>query len=86
MTATSTSTPTLTSTASQTFQSYDLYLCGTTTPASLRIPYDGNYNNGDIIKASNGICYTIASPTFVGGATLTVTSTFITCEDCTAAP
>jgi len=83
-TAQPTSTPT--STPTTPLQSYDLYFCGTSTPASLRVPYNGNLNNGVVIKASNGICYTIAGPTIVGGASLTVVSEFSTCEDCNPAP
>jgi hypothetical protein len=68
------------------YLSYDLYLCGTTTPANLRVPYNGNLDNGTIIKASNGICYTIAGPTTVGGASLTVVSEHSTCEECNPTP
>jgi hypothetical protein len=87
-TAQPTSTPTAqpTSTPSAVYQSYDLYFCGTSTPASLRVPYNGNLSNGVIIKASNGLCYTIAGPTSVGGASLTVVGEFSTCEDCTYVP
>jgi hypothetical protein len=81
-TPTSTPTPTPTPSPTPAFLSYDLYLCGTTTPANLRVPYNGNRDAGDIIKASNGICYTIAGPTTVGGASLTVVSEHSTCEDC----
>jgi hypothetical protein len=87
-TPTRTSTPTAqpTSTPSAVYQSYDLYFCGTSTPASLRVPYSGNLSNGVIIKASNGICYTIAGPTSVGGASLTVVGEFSTCGDCEYIP
>ena len=85
-TTTTTAAPT-TTTTTLAFQSYDLYYpCGTTTNASLRIPYGtGPYLGGEIILASNGLCYTIAVPTTVGGASLTVVSEFSNCTDCEAA-
>jgi hypothetical protein len=68
------------------YQSYDLYFpCGTTTPADQRVVYNGNQSPGEIILASNGLCYTIVGPTTVGGATNTVVSEHSTCEDCEAA-
>ena len=64
------------------YQSYDLYFCGTTTPASQRVPYNGNLDNGVIIKGSNNICYTIAGPTIVGGAAITINGEYQSCEEC----
>jgi hypothetical protein len=84
-TTTTTLAPT-TTTTTLAFQSYDLYYpCGTTTPASLRVVYTGNQSPGEIILASNGLCYTIVAPTTVGGASLTVVSEHSTCGDCEAA-
>ena len=82
-TQTLTKTPTSTPTATIVYQSYDLYYpCGSTTPADLRVPFTGNQTIGEIILASNGLCYTIAGPTTVGGASLTIISEHSTCEDC----
>ena len=85
-TSTTTAGPTTTTTTTLAFQSYDLYYpCGTTTPASLRVAYDGNQSPGNIILASNGLCYTIAGATTAGPPELTIVSEFSTCEDCEAA-
>jgi hypothetical protein len=94
-TTTTTAAPTTTTTAAPTsttttttlaYQSYDLYYpCGTTTPADQRVVYTGNQSPGEIILASNGLCYTIVGPTTVGGATNTIVSEHSTCEDCEAA-
>jgi hypothetical protein len=91
-TTTTTAAPTTTTAAPTTttttlaYQSYDLYFpCGTTTPADQRVVYTGNQSPGEIILASNGLCYTIVGPTTVGGATNTVVSEHSTCEDCEAA-
>jgi hypothetical protein len=84
-TTTTTAAPT-TTTTTLAFQSYDLYYpCGTTTPADLRLVYTGNQSPGEIVLASNGLCYTIVGPTTVGGAQLTLVSEHSTCEDCEAA-
>jgi len=84
-TTTTTVAPT-TTTTTLAFQSYDLYYpCGTTTPADLRLVYTGNQSPGEIVLASNGLCYTIVAPTTVGGAQLTLVSEHSTCEDCEAA-
>lgn len=84
-TTTTTAAPT-TTTTTLAIQSYDLYYpCGTTTPASLRAIYDGTQSPGNIILASNGLCYTVAGETTTGGATLTIVSEHSTCEDCEAA-
>jgi hypothetical protein len=81
-TTTTTAAPT-TTTTTLAFQSYDLYYpCGTTTPASLRAIYDGTQSPGNIIKASNGLCYTVVAPTTVGGASLTIVSEHSSCADC----
>ena len=83
-TTTTTAAPTTTTTLA--YQSYDLYYpCGTLTPADQRVVYTGNQSPGEIILASNGLCYTIVGPTTVGGATNTVVSEHSTCEDCEAA-
>jgi len=84
-TTTTTAAPT-TTTTTLAYQSYDLYYpCGTTTPADQRVVYTGNQSPGEIILASNGLCYTIVGPTTVGGATNTIISEHSTCEDCEAA-
>ena len=86
-TSTTTAAPTTTtSTTTLAFQSYDLYFpCGSTTPADLRVAYTGNQSPGEIILASNGLCYTIVGPTIVGPPQLTIVSEHSTCEDCEAA-
>jgi hypothetical protein len=85
-TTTTTTVATTTTTTTLAYQSYDLYFpCGTTTPADQRVVYTGNQSPGEIILASNGLCYTIVGPTTVGGATNTIISEHSTCEDCEAA-
>lgn len=84
-TTTTTSTSTTTSTTTIAYVSYDLYYpCGSTTPANLRVAYTGNQSPGEIILASNNLCYTIVAPTTAGPPQLTVTSEHSTCQDCEA--
>jgi hypothetical protein len=78
----STSTTTSTTTVVP-FLSYNLYLCGTTTPAGARVPYidPGQYVGGEIVKGSNGTCYTVSTPS-IQTPTITVVSEHGSCEDC----
>ncbi len=86
ITTTTTTSTSSTTTTTTTLQSYDLYYpCGTTTPANLRVPYSGNLTPGDIILASNYLCYTVAGGTILGPPQLTVISEHSTCQDCQAA-
>jgi hypothetical protein len=85
-TTTTTGAPTTTTTTTLGYLSYDLYYpCGTTTPADQRVVYTGNQSPGEVILASNGLCYTIVGPTPVGGATNIIISEHSSCEDCEAA-
>jgi hypothetical protein len=61
---------------------YDLFLCGTNTDANLRLCYPGQLDPGEIIMASNGLCYTVAGVSNTGPASLSITNTFVTCADC----
>ena len=90
-TTTTTSIPattTTTTTALPTYEIYNLYYpCGTTTPATQTVPNIGTYTTGNIIQASNGLCYTVASSqTSITPATQTVVQEFSSCEDCNTAP
>lgn len=62
--------------------SYNLYMCGTTTISNQRILYTGTYNGGEVIKASNDICYTVSSGTSSEPPTLTVIGSYRTCFEC----
>jgi hypothetical protein len=81
--------PTTTTTTTLVYQSYDLFNCGTDVPADLRLPYNGNLDPGQIIMAYVGstyYCYTIAGPTYVGGAQLTLAGDdYTSCPVCEAA-
>ena len=79
----SSTTTTTTSTTTVPSLSYNLYLCGTTTPAGARVPYiaPGQYVGGEIVKGSNGICYTVVNPS-ISLPTITVVSEHGSCEDC----
>lgn len=84
-TPTATGTPTPTPTATQTSSQimvWNLYACGTTTPATQVIEYSSNYLGGEIIKGSNGVCYTIAVTGYTLQTPITVSSEHSTCEDC----
>lgn len=89
-TTTTTTTPVPTTTTTTTpapqYLSYDLYYpCGTTNPASLRLPYTGNLDPGVIVMGcvdGTCYCYTVAGPTFVGGAQLTENGEFSSCPVC----
>lgn len=78
---------TTTTTTQQTYQIYNLYYpCGTTTPSTQTVPDIGTYTTGNIVKASNGLCYTVASAqTSIIPATQTVVSEHSTCQDCESA-
>lgn len=98
---TPTSTPTLTPTPSITpsitptitpsrsdvsnLTSWSLYFCGTTTIASLRIPYDEGLQKGTIVRGrnENGIeyCYTIAEKTLFP-PNIELVDEHQTCESC----
>jgi hypothetical protein len=85
LTQTPTTTTTLTPTPSVTPAPlvWNLYYpCGTTTPASQILEYSSNYLGGEIIKGSNGLCYTIAITGRSIASTISVDSEFSTCEDC----
>jgi hypothetical protein len=87
-TTTTTVAPTTTTTTTLPYLSYDLYECGTVTPAALRLPYDGTLDPGNIVMGYVGstyYCYTVAGPTIVGGATLTLNGEYSTCPECEAA-
>jgi hypothetical protein len=80
------SSTTTTTTTVAPFLSYDLYLCGTTTPAGSRVNYiaPGQYVGGEIVLGSNGTCYTVVAPSTLS-SNITVVSEHGTCEDCEAA-
>jgi hypothetical protein len=80
------SSTTTTTTTVAPFLSYDLYLCGTTTPAGSRVNYiaPGQYVGGEIVLGSNGTCYTVVAPSTLP-SNITVVSEHGTCEDCEAA-
>jgi hypothetical protein len=85
LTQTPTTTTTLTPTPSVTPEPlvWNLYYpCGTTTPASQVLAYTSSYLGGEIIKGSNGLCYTIAITGRSIASTISVDSEFSTCEDC----
>ena len=81
-TTTSTSTTTSTTSTTTTTLAYDLYFCGTTTPASLRMVYDGTLSAGDIVGGINGYCYTVAGIAYNQVGTLAKNGEFSTCESC----
>lgn len=81
-TTTSTSTTTTTTTIPTTYDLY--YPCGSTTPASQRLTYDGTLTAGVIILGSNRLCYTVAG-TGSGIPNFTKLGEFSTCGDCAAA-
>ena len=58
------------------------YPCGTTTPAAQVIAYTPNYLGGEIIKGSNGLCYTVAVTGRTTQTPITVVSEHSTCADC----
>lgn len=81
-TTTSTSTTSTTTTAAT---SYDLYYpCGSTTPATQRLTYDGTLTPGVIILGANRLCYTVAG-TSGSIPNFTKLGEFSTCGDCAAA-
>ena len=85
-TTTTTGAPTTTTTTTLGYLSYDLYYpCGSTTPADQRVAYTGNQSPGEVILASNGLCYTIVGPTTVPNPQLIIISEHSSCEDCEAA-
>jgi uncharacterized delta-60 repeat protein len=85
LTPTRTMTPTPTPTQTPIVPSlvWNLYYpCGTTTPATQVIPYTSSYLGGEIIKASNGLCYTVAVTGYTLQSPITVVSEHSTCEEC----
>jgi hypothetical protein len=83
-TFTLTPTPTVTPTATPSqIMVWNLYYpCGTTNAATQVIEYSSNYVGGEIIKGSNGLCYTIAVTGYSMSTPITVSSEHSTCEDC----
>jgi hypothetical protein len=80
------SSSTTTTTTTAPFLSYDLYLCGTSTPAGSRVNFiaPGQYVGGEIILGSNNECYTVVAPSTLP-SNITALSEHGTCEDCQAA-
>jgi hypothetical protein len=79
------STPALTPTPTVTPlpRVWNLYFpCNTTNPGTQVIPFSTNYLGGEIIKGSNGLCYTIAVSGYSLSEQITVDEEFSTCEDC----
>jgi hypothetical protein len=66
--------------------SYELYFCGTTTLTTLRIPIVNGLDTGMVIKASNGVCYTVATLSTELNTGLTVTGQYNNCEECNPSP
>jgi hypothetical protein len=66
--------------------SYNLYACGTTILSGKRIPYTGTYSGGEVIKASNGICYTVAQGNSSEESNVRVLFGFSTCSQCSPVP
>jgi hypothetical protein len=62
--------------------SYNLFLCGTNIASNERIVYTGTYNGGEVIKTSNGKCYTVSSGTSSQPPTLRVIASYSTCMEC----
>jgi hypothetical protein len=76
-----TATPTPTPTALP--MVWNLYHpCDSTTPADQVIEYTPNFLGGEIIKASNGLCYTVVVTGYSLQTPMTVISEHSTCEDC----
>jgi hypothetical protein len=71
-----------------TYNIYNLYFpCGTTTPANQQVLDLGTYTTGDIVKLSNGLCYTVANTgTTIQQPAHTVVSEHSSCEDCASGP
>lgn len=86
-TVTPTVTPTITPSRSDVSNvaSWSLYLCGTNTIATLRIPYTDNLQAGNIVKGrnENGIeyCYTIAEKTLFP-PNIQMVGEYQTCQEC----
>ena len=84
-TPTPTVTPTPTATTTSQTMVWNLYYpCDTTNNATQVIAYSSNYSGGEIIKGSNGNCYTIAVTGYTMDTPITVSSEHSTCEDCEA--
>jgi hypothetical protein len=96
-TPTPTETPQLTTTPTETPQVtptptvtpaplvWNLYFpCNTTNPATQVIGYTPSYLGGEIIKGSNGLCYTVAITGYSLSSQITVDDEFSNCEDCEA--
>lgn len=66
--------------------SYNLYACGTTVLSGKRIPYTGTYSGGEVIRANNGICYTVAQGNSSEESNVRVLFGFSTCSQCSPAP
>jgi hypothetical protein len=81
-----TSTTTTSTTTEAPFLSYDLYFCGTSTPAGSRVNFiaPGQYSGGEIILGSNNECYTVVAPSTLP-SNITSLGEYGTCEDCQAA-
>ena len=89
-TETPTSTPTLTPSKSAEAQLvWNLFECGTTNNASQVLQYidqqfigTTQFQTGEIIRASNEMCYTVAYTGYSLDTPLTLVSEHSTCEDC----
>jgi hypothetical protein len=60
--------------------------CDSTTPADQVIGYTSNLLGGEVIKASNGLCYTVAVTGYSMQSPLSIVSEHSTCNDCEPAP
>lgn len=88
-TTTTSVTPTTTTTTTQaSYEIYNLYYpCDSTTAATQTVPNLGTYTTGDIIMASNSLCYAVAdASTSILEPTQTVLSEYTSCEECQSAP